>query len=125
MSDRKMPDLWYIGDIIVGVVSACDCPATPGPGPEAKGGAWMIAEHPHEGHDIVKPVTEDDLPEGVCWEDWIAWCRMFAAAPKMLALLKRQLAAIDNTPMGDMNYAGLAWHREARALVDEIGREAR
>lgn len=41
-------------------------------------------------------------------------------ADDLLAMLKRQLSAIDNTSMSDMNYAGIAWAREARELVNRL-----
>jgi hypothetical protein len=79
MSD--LPKLHYIGDAVVGVVTNCECPRVIPPGD----GPMSIADHPHESHDIVPPRMEDDMPEGVDFEHYKRWCRMFAAAPDLLA----------------------------------------
>jgi hypothetical protein len=82
---EQLPALCYIGDEIVGVVSDCQCPQTVYP---LDAGPVCVASHPHESHDIVPPRMMDDLPEGVDFEHYKQWCRMFAAAPDLLAACK-------------------------------------
>lgn len=88
---RTLPPLCYVGDHVVGVVSACHCPEVE---VDRDTNVFAVASPPHESHDIVPPRQEDDLPEGVGFEDYKRWCRMFAAAPKMLAACKTAAIAL-------------------------------
>lgn len=82
---KTLPQLWLIGPHVVGVVSECHCPGIPRPLAE---GVTFVPDREHEGHDIVPPRMEQDMPEGVDFEDYTRWCQMFAAAPDMLAALE-------------------------------------
>ena len=83
---KHSPGPWhYIGDEVVGVSANCNCPAEK---PDPNGGFQMIADHPHEAHDIVPAIFEDDLPEGVTMDEHRANCKLIAAAPEMLSGLK-------------------------------------
>ena len=82
MSEQRLPRLHYVGDAYVGVVSDCRCPEVMRPFLD---GQILTAEHAHEQHDIVPVRNEDELPEGVDFEHYKAWCRMFAAAPDLFA----------------------------------------
>ena len=73
----------YIGDVIVGVDCDCNCPPIH---PRANDGCLM-PEPPHEGHTLIEPVDQFNLPEGWEPDEWIAACKLTAAAPRMLALL--------------------------------------
>ncbi len=83
-SVKPLPRLHYIGDVIVGVVSDCRCHSTVCP---STGTVSVLPEWEHESHDIVPPRAEHDLPDGVDFEDYKRWCRMFAAAPDLLAVV--------------------------------------
>jgi len=68
----------YVGDHIVGVVGNCNCPVEE---PElAEGEMAIYSDRAHESHDVVPPVIEDDLPEGVTMEEHMANCKLIAAA---------------------------------------------
>jgi hypothetical protein len=84
MSERKLPRLHYIGDVVVGVASDCSCEPIE---VSRDTNVFAIASPPHESHDIVPPRTENEMPEGVDFEDYTRWCRMFAASPDLLAVL--------------------------------------
>ena len=46
--------------------------------------------------------------------------RLISRAPEMAELLREQTSAMNNCPMGDLNYAGIDWHRRAAQLLAEI-----
>lgn len=50
----------------------------------------------------------------------LARLRLSEAGPLLLALVERQLAAMDNTSMSDMNYADITWQRDALSLLKKI-----
>jgi len=108
---KPLPRLCYIGDVLVGVVSACDCPLPVYP--EADG-LVCVPDRPHESHDIVPVRGEEELPEGVEMDDYRRWCRLFAAAPELAALLDE---CYDALPHGDLTT------RIARLLAKARGLE--
>lgn len=49
---------------------------------------------------------------------------LIMAAPEMYQLLKEQIEAYDNTPMSDLNYAGIDWIKRTREVLAKAdGRE--
>ena len=99
-TSHELPALCYIGDVIVGVVSECLCPPIEVLTEHAGIGHYCTVDHPHESHDIVPLLGEDELPEGVDFGDYQRWCRMFAAAPDLLAACK----ALVNFQKGHENW---------------------
>lgn len=78
----------YVGDEGVGVITDCDCPEEE-IGQFPNGETIFIA--PHESHDVVKPLFESALPEGVTMETWRRWMKLIAAAPDLLAACEKTL----------------------------------
>lgn len=89
------PGRWdYVGDVVVGVVADCCCPAETKTGksddPDVPGhmsGFTVVRESLHESHDLIKPVFEEDLPEGVSMKEWQDNCRLWAASKEMHRVL--------------------------------------
>jgi hypothetical protein len=80
------PGSWsYIGDEVVGVVCDCTCPVVMGDGEEVP---------PHEQHDIIRPIMSSEYVEdgNLPWEEYVAACKLVAAAPDMLHRLKVRTA---------------------------------
>lgn len=76
MLEKCTPGDWnYVGDHVVGVVGDCECQTKP---PEGDFVAYPLTAH--ESHDVVKPIFEDQLPEGVTMEEHMANCHLIAAA---------------------------------------------
>jgi hypothetical protein len=88
MSETKWtPRPWdYIGDHIVGVSGRCECPV------KQSFGEWFAyPEFAHESHDVVTPIIEDDLPEGVTMQEHMANCHLIAAAPDLYDALQEAM----------------------------------
>jgi hypothetical protein len=80
---KHTPGPWvYVGDEIVGVIADCDCPKPDHSGESE--GVYVYPTSEHESHDIVPPVFESQLPEGMTMKRHQANCRLIAAAPDLL-----------------------------------------
>jgi hypothetical protein len=84
------PALWYIS-ILVGVAEECRCPAVEPERPDPTARHYIVVDYPHEAHDVVPVRGEDDLPEGLSFGRYKELCRMFAAAPDLLAACEELL----------------------------------
>jgi hypothetical protein len=106
-------------------------PATPYPAPlsyddgEITGGITAVAMlHGVDDFPCLDPEEQDtDAIQAEIDATGHKLIAAYNAHDALVALLRRQLAAMDSTPMSDMNYAGLAWERDARALLESIGGE--
>src|SRR5215468_498616 len=116
---KPLPRLCYIGDVLVGVVSACDCPLPVYP--EADG-LVCVPDRPHESHDIVPVRGEEELPEGVEMDDYRRWCRLFAAAPAMAEALEA-LLALPGISSFAADRDSTAVRRAAMVLAEALGFE--
>lgn len=124
MLDKCTPGNWdYIGDHIVGVVGDCNCQVKP---PEvAEGEMVAYPDRAHEAHDVVPPVIEDDLPEGVTMEEHMANCHLIAGAKGLFAVVQRALewAARPDVKRGELNAMYPGWEVEFTVAADKAKRE--
>lgn len=114
MSESKhTPFPWdYVGDHIVGVYGACRCETEVHERDESGETLVCYSDYQHESHEVVPPITEDDLPEGVTMEEHIANCTMIGALPELLITLEA-ITAID------------PWKRGSYARFKELQDRAR
>jgi hypothetical protein len=60
----------------------------------------VYTDRPHEQHDIIPPLFEDDLPDGMTAEKWQAICRLVSAAPTMYLICQKLMAMSPNCGVG-------------------------
>lgn len=65
---------------------------------------------------------EEDAPEAVTIDTAKVeeYAQLFAVAPYLYELVKRQVEAMDKTPAGDMNYCGIEWLCQAKNVLAKV-----
>ncbi len=113
---KRTPGTWdYIGDHVVGVVGDCECEVIP---PEAEPGQMIVyPRYAHGSHDVVKPIFESGLPEGVTMEEHIANCHLIAAAPDLLEACEDIESKIVDYENGRINWRPDDFLQRIRAAV--------
>lgn len=88
-------------------------------------GPWAVDDGMYNPNPLIVAASEagpltvaevlDDVYPDVAAQ--LANARLIAAAPEMLDLIRRQVGAMGDGPMSDMNYAGINWLKDAREVL--------
>lgn len=71
-------------------------------------------------HWVIRDSGGGILAEVLGGPDEEGDAKLIALAPEMLDLIRRQVEAMDCSPMGNLNFAGLDWIADAKNLLAKL-----